>query len=1149
MVYPSEIYINGYPVSVNRNNFGNKQIISFKTPSNAEIIIHCLIYQPNVVIYEYSFGELPTEKKDLVFGITNIYSMKIKDKKEFKISKDVFKSCQTIFLNVKSDNCYLKIESISSRSQTSTENSYYHQIIYNEPDDYYVNVYSYPELENAKEPCVFYTYPVQKTQKNDIFIIDGVNYKIKLSEQNNYEADFFLAYVYPGTEYSNAMILNFFSSNDKDVHVTILHKVTKHVFHTFYFHGQKNLLIPNETINRICDIWMICNIYIAIKAVPKEDIEVDFSISTTKMIFQYLPRNKMLIDKIADNYIRVFYTYVNEGDLGAIKFMYHNQGFLPDFVTFKANSNQIYDVIPNHQWYTTVNHEDDIEIVGPSGCSNGCVMYISILNPIEKDYAKYFIFYQSNQHYIEAMINEKIKGYFYYKENYIFRFSLSNISKFHVVYGGAYVEYQLRSVDSSYLKDSNEGILPEEGGTFYDYIIGDGTSKYDITIEIIATSKMINSLVSYFEITVLPYEYSEYPLYHISDGESINCYTGSRNSTYILKTTDFNPVFYTFTFTNKQPKNFIVYYEDISEILEEQRHDIDQYINYTSESSMDRTGIIYHKNITHDTYLLKVETDVDTKFTYQMTTSNNELHLLKNEPRLFVILDNQTRLVVIYEKDDYNKYNNTLFVLEIEHLLGEGSIDFFNINKIKGKHFYYLKSAQLNQKFLFKLINEGSTLYANVKLSVLPMDDDKKIKLIEQNKTSNYELYENPFPLLFGLKSDNEMTSINLSIRLRNEFASYKSNYNFDNLHFTSFYTDKESYDNYNSNHTVNLNILKQIEVNTLYKQPIVNIEISDLNEFNKYAYLIIKIEEKTKTDNWTYSDIHFDISPYITYKHDDKIYLTERRNHYNKMNKEYQLYVLQSSSSYVVVELASCSGSYFNFDFYDSSEQKIKEQQIITLNENGKEIIIIDNKEKTPILLNLSLSNSNSEYIIKYVNRNTPYKSKHFYYDNQTIQYYPFEKIVESRWDTIKDNFNSNGTISAVYYHYLYKEGQSKHSICNSLPSLLSHSVSDGKFNWTNEESSVDKVESSVIAYFVMDDEDFLVSFPPVSVDIISPVNLWYWVVAIFFVFFAIIILGTYYIYYEVKKRQMEIESQEQKEEMEKKSMSIIGKKRIKKK
>ena len=727
MVYPSAIYVNKNQVSVSRYNFGNKQIISFKTPSNAVIMIYALIYQPNVAIYEYSFGELPTEKNDLVFGITNIYSMNINDKKQFKISKDVFSDCQTIFLNVKSDNCYLKIESISSTSQTSTENSYYHQIIYKVPDDYSINVYSYPELENAKEPCVFYTYPVQKTQNNDIFIIDGVNYKIKISNENNYEADFFLTYVYPGTEYSNAMILNFYSSNDKDVHVTILHKVTKYVFHDFTFHAQKNLLIPTGYIHDICDKWMICNIYIQIKTVFKEDIEVDFSISTTKMIFQYLPRNKILIDKIADNYIRIFYTYINAGDLGTLKLMYHNQGFFPDYISFKVDSNQIYNAILDKQWYTTIYHEDDIEVVGSSGCLNGCVMFISILNPIEKDYAKYSIFYQSSQHYVEAMNNEKIKGYFYYKEYFIFRFSLSNISKFHVVYGGAYVEYYLRSVDSSYLKDSNEGIRPEEGGTFYDYIIGDGTYKYDITIEIIAFSTMVNSLVSYFEITVLPYEYSEYPLYRISDGESVNCYTGkNRNSTYILKTTDFNPVFYTFTFTNKQPKNFIVYHEDIGYLMEDQRHDIDKYISHSSESSTNRTGVIYHKDITHDTYLLLVETDVDTKFTYQMGNSINELHLLKNEPRLFTIVDNQTRLVVIYEKDDYNKYNNTLFVLEIEHLLGEGSIDFFNINKIKGKHFYYLKPAQLNQKFLFKLINEGSTLYANVKLSVLPMDDDKK---------------------------------------------------------------------------------------------------------------------------------------------------------------------------------------------------------------------------------------------------------------------------------------------------------------------------------------------------------------------------------------------------------------------------------------
>ena len=34
----------------------------------------------------------------------------------------------------------------------------------------------------------------------------------------------------------------------------------------------------------------------------------------TKMIFQYIPQNKIIVDKIADNYIRTYYTYINPGE-------------------------------------------------------------------------------------------------------------------------------------------------------------------------------------------------------------------------------------------------------------------------------------------------------------------------------------------------------------------------------------------------------------------------------------------------------------------------------------------------------------------------------------------------------------------------------------------------------------------------------------------------------------------------------------------------------------------------------------------------------------------------------------------------------------------------------------------------------------------
>ena len=52
---------------------------------------------------------------------------------------------------------------------------------------------------------------------------------------------------------------------------------------------------------------------------------------------------------------------------------------------------------------------------------------------------------------------------------------------------------------------------------------------------------------------------------------------------------------------------------------------------------------------------------------------------------------------------------------------------------------------------------------------------------------------------------------------------------------------------------------------------------------------------------------------------------------------------------------------------------------------------------------------------------------------------------------------------------------------------------------NWTNVQASIDTVESSVIAYFSLNDEDFMIAFQSVSVNIISPSNLLYWIIVIF--------------------------------------------------
>ena len=108
----------------------------------------------------------------------------------------------------------------------------------------------------------------------------------------------------------------------------------------------------------------------------------------------------------------------------------------------------------------------------------------------------------------------------------------------------------------------------------------------------------------------------------------------------------------------------------------------------------------------------------------------------------------------------------------------------------------------------------------------------------------------------------------------------------------------------------------KDISVHYMNQQPIINIEVTDQSDLHQYPYLIIKIEENVTTSNWTYSEIQFDISPYIEYDYDESIKLTEKRYHYNTLNKQYQLYELQSNSPYVVIEFASCGSSNYQFAF-----------------------------------------------------------------------------------------------------------------------------------------------------------------------------------------------------------------------------------------
>ena len=122
-------------------------------------------------------------------------------------------------------------------------------------------------------------------------------------------------------------------------------------------------------------------------------------------------------------------------------------------------------------------------------CINGCWLFFSFTNPVKEGRARCLFFFENNNHYIMSLQNERIKSRFndYNRLYYTFRFALKNISKFQIVLGGAEVKYQLINEDKSIpcCESFTKMYYPEEGSSFIDNVIGDGSKKYDITIDII----------------------------------------------------------------------------------------------------------------------------------------------------------------------------------------------------------------------------------------------------------------------------------------------------------------------------------------------------------------------------------------------------------------------------------------------------------------------------------------------------------------------------------------------------------------------------------------------------------------------------------------------------------------------------------------
>ena len=107
--------------------------------------------------------------------------------------------------------------------------------------------------------------------------------------------------------------------------------------------------------------------------------------------------------------MRLFYTDITNEEMGTIKLMYQNQGLIPKVKIVEMDTNETRSNFSLLNWKSNDTYYDEVFYEKQPKCSNGCFLCVLYENPVEDDRVKNMIFFNSNNHYIEAIPNERIK--------------------------------------------------------------------------------------------------------------------------------------------------------------------------------------------------------------------------------------------------------------------------------------------------------------------------------------------------------------------------------------------------------------------------------------------------------------------------------------------------------------------------------------------------------------------------------------------------------------------------------------------------------------------------------------------------------------------------------------------------------------------
>lgn len=1143
----NEITVNNTKIDCDRSIIGANEVVSFTTNSYSQnnITFNALI-QSNVIFFEYSIKK-NTELIYVDIDISQMHTISLNQTQFLTLSQNYF-SDNPILLNIKAENCYLIANDISNKAEKYSDYPNYYQFIINEKENVKIELKmkSFDDIDNNNEndTCVYYTFALQDSQKEKIVIMEGVTYKTRLNKENK---SIHLQFPFVRLDYYNYIIyqidcvlLDIEASSNEKIYVFVTIDNTK--VQKRYIQNGDSILLSNENLSKLCLIQKICLINIEIINQSEENY-ISFQIRGKKTVPHFIEKNKMKNEKMIAYFDTIYYTHVKHGDKGIVKFIYDSQKAKICYKIIEKKGNDNYNIKNKlfDNWSFSNSFNDEIEYDVNNTCYNGCMLLIEVYLEISEHLViNYNMFIDNDNQPIKSLTNQKIKGNFNVNfSQYVFRFSLKEAKNFQISLGGSFAEYKFISTNESIpcCESFNKTYTLNDDTLFIDNTIKGDDIKTDFVFDIIVKYTKPDSLLSFFDITVIPFD--TFPIYYINEG-SVNCNTGKNNQIYLVYQAHntelllMNTIMHFTSFLGNQYEQYSlsVRWFTINAFESMTTKQIEEIFNNTTFKTLTNYHISLDYIPGNSACFFLIKTDKETKMTFHTSKRYNSLYnnkydgdmsLTFNEERIIFLCEEKImQLYIVFQ--EYNLTNNYAYIFEIEDLGGESAIQIYEITVIQGKMFYYFNNEQIQNMNSFNLYNlyPDYCIALSAKLTAVPKEYNNTLIKLNHVKMSSYSFYNNPFPLFFSMSLQNNFTDFVINLRLRFNFTDLPL-YNTSHLNISAFFTDQESINSFN-NINSKFTIQKYVSVQKLILQDVAIIEDSDYTNYKQYSHLIIKLEENSKYNSNL--PLQIEINPLISYSFNESKYLTKNIYNYGRLLNGYQVYSLSVSSEFLTIEFSANDIEIYNLCLFSSSGNSINETSIIKNNET--KIFTFNTNKEDLLFVNVSLNDNEKKdgyHAIKYTTTKT---INNFFASNVTNQYEQYQKQIKSKWEKTK-NDASNNIINSFYFYALYEISDnydSKNTLFSTLSPSFSKITKDSSFTYTIEDSMISKkIKIIIVSFFSSDNQDYLRVISNETIKLTRPRNYSFWVTVIFGFILLGIVYCSYVLYKEIRKKEKTIE------------------------